>query len=226
MQGFSSCRARADRQGHTVAFAEFTNESAASAAMVALQGTHLRPSEEGTGISIAFSKNPPRTGGPTAGIGRYPPPGVIGSGKASISVGPPGVVHRQPSHVADGALRHPFLSPPPRPATLYVEGVPADASEREVAHLFRPFPSFKGLRLRDRASGSGGRLCFVEFADVKCAQQAMAVLHDYVFDVDMSERRLKLSFARDQGGGNTGGTRRRERDTDFGRDRDQKRYRD
>ena len=31
--------------------------------------------------------------------------------------------------------------------TVYVEGIPLDASEREIAHIFRPFPGFLGLRL-------------------------------------------------------------------------------
>lgn len=27
--------------------------------------------------------------------------------------------------------------------TVYVEGLPADATEREVAHIFRPYPGFR-----------------------------------------------------------------------------------
>ena len=30
---------------------------------------------------------------------------------------------------------------------VYVEGIPIDATEREVAHIFRPFPGYKSLRL-------------------------------------------------------------------------------
>ena len=57
-------------------------------------------------------------------------------------------------------LVHPFLQAaqrlqqiPPK-VTLYVEGVPNDATEREVYHLFRPFPGFISLRLR----GAGNRM--------------------------------------------------------------------
>ena len=32
--------------------------------------------------------------------------------------------------------------------TVYVEGIPIDATEREVSHIFRPYPGFKGLRLK------------------------------------------------------------------------------
>ena len=53
---------------------------------------------------------------------------------------------------------HPFLQAaqrlqqiPPK-VTLYVEGVPTDATEREVYHLFRPFPGFISLRLRGAAN--------------------------------------------------------------------------
>lgn len=56
--------------------------------------------------------------------------------------------------------------------TLYVEGVPADASEREMAHIFRPFPGYISLRLRAKGGRNGGpsgpsfsgdAICFVEF---------------------------------------------------------------
>jgi hypothetical protein len=53
---------------------------------------------------------------------------------------------------------HPFLQAaqrqqqlPPK-VTLYVEGVPTDATEREVYHLFRPFPGLISLRLRGAAN--------------------------------------------------------------------------
>jgi hypothetical protein len=34
--------------------------------------------------------------------------------------------------------------------TVYVEGIPVNASEREVAHLFRPYKGFKAVRLIPR----------------------------------------------------------------------------
>jgi hypothetical protein len=34
--------------------------------------------------------------------------------------------------------------------TIYVEGIPVDATEREVAHIFRPFTGFKSVRLIPR----------------------------------------------------------------------------
>lgn len=56
--------------------------------------------------------------------------------------------------------------------TLYVEGVPGDVSEREMAHIFRPFPGYISLRLRAKGGRNGGlsgqsfggdAICFVEF---------------------------------------------------------------
>jgi hypothetical protein len=160
---------------------------------------------------------------------------------------------------------HPFLQaqrgallPPPK-ATLYVEGVPMDATEREVYHLFRPFPGLTSLRLRSAGSSarmvgatacllawmdgctprasagsrpsprmsvanaspnsscnwsmcacmcvSLGQLCFVEFSQQDQAQMAMATLDGYLFDQadGPSGARLKVAFARDQGGGSDGG---------------------
>lgn len=54
--------------------------------------------------------------------------------------------------------------------TLYVEGIPGDASERELAHIFRPFPGYISLRLRAKGGRNVGTssvsldaICFVEF---------------------------------------------------------------
>lgn len=59
--------------------------------------------------------------------------------------------------------------------TVYVEGIPLDASEREVARnsfysltfldIFRPFPGFKSVRLihREKKPGEKVILCFADF---------------------------------------------------------------
>ena len=49
--------------------------------------------------------------------------------------------------------------------TVYVEGIPLDATEREVAHIFRPFIGFKTVRLIPREKKPGDRviLCFADF---------------------------------------------------------------
>jgi len=49
--------------------------------------------------------------------------------------------------------------------TIYVEGIPVDSTEREVAHIFRPFIGFKSVRLIPREKGSEEKviLCFADF---------------------------------------------------------------
>eukprot|EP00352_Strombidinopsis_acuminata_P000830 CAMPEP_0176343844 /NCGR_PEP_ID=MMETSP0126-20121128/4231_1 /TAXON_ID=141414 ORGANISM="Strombidinopsis acuminatum, Strain SPMC142" /NCGR_SAMPLE_ID=MMETSP0126 /ASSEMBLY_ACC=CAM_ASM_000229 /LENGTH=62 /DNA_ID=CAMNT_0017689961 /DNA_START=1823 /DNA_END=2011 /DNA_ORIENTATION=+ len=49
--------------------------------------------------------------------------------------------------------------------TVYVEGIPMDASEREVAHIFRPFSGFKSVRLipREKKPDEKVILCFADF---------------------------------------------------------------
>ncbi|XP_052210459.1 RNA-binding protein 1-like isoform X2 [Diospyros lotus] len=69
---------------------------------------------------------------------------------------------------------------------LFVDGLPTDCSRREVGHLFRPFIGFKDIRVvhkEPRRSGDKALvLCFVEFADAKCALTAMEALQGYKFD--------------------------------------------
>jgi len=49
--------------------------------------------------------------------------------------------------------------------TVYVEGIPLDSTEREVAHIFRPFLGFKTVRLipREKKPGEKVILCFADF---------------------------------------------------------------
>lgn len=84
-------------------------------------------------------------------------------------------------------------------ATLYVEGIPSDASERELAHLFRPFDGFEAARLVPHEGRNGRKmyLCFAEFRSPGEAFASMQVLHNY--DMDPREpgtKRLRMSFAR------------------------------
>ena len=78
-----------------------------------MRGPHQEPPYSGSG------------GGPGPAYGGgHPAPGP---GHAGLPA-----VHRQGSGLSADA----------RP-TLYVESVPKDATRREVAHIFRPFPGFK-----------------------------------------------------------------------------------
>jgi len=80
------------------------------------------------------------------------------------------------------------LLPIPKGATntVYVEGISADASEREVAHIFRPFPGFKTVRLIPRESKQGERvlLCFADFETTLQTTVVINTLQGYRFDRD------------------------------------------
>jgi hypothetical protein len=81
-----------------------------------------------------------------------------------------------------------------RHTSLFVECVPDDASERESAHVFRPFYGYRGLRFVPRKERTG-RLCFVDFDTPEQAASAMESLQGYVFDLKQPELRLRLQFA-------------------------------
>ena len=52
-------------------------------------------------------------------------------------------------------------------STLFVEGLPADVTVREVSHIFRPFPGYQSLRIVPKESKADPAkvftLCFVEY---------------------------------------------------------------
>ncbi|XP_024378594.1 uncharacterized protein [Physcomitrium patens] len=94
--------------------------------------------------------------------------------------------------------------PPDASSTLFVDGLPEDCSRREAAHIFRPFIGFKEVRLvhKDAKRADGGKvvLCFVEFADARCAATALEALQGYKFDeTDHESYALRLTFARHPG---------------------------
>ena len=70
--------------------------------------------------------------------------------------------------------------------TVYVEGVPTDATEREVAHIFRPFVGFKTVRLipREKRQGERVMLCFADFENTVQTTIVINTLQGYRFDRD------------------------------------------
>ncbi|XP_062160223.1 RNA-binding protein 2-like [Alnus glutinosa] len=69
---------------------------------------------------------------------------------------------------------------------LFVDKLPNNCTRREVGHLFRPFIGYKDIKVihkEPRRSGDKATvLCFVEFADPKCALTAMEAIQGYKFD--------------------------------------------
>lgn len=58
-----------------------------------------------------------------------------------------------------------FCVPKHATNTIYVEGIPTDATEREVSHIFRPFRGYKSVRLIPREINPDEKvlLCFADF---------------------------------------------------------------
>ena len=83
---------------------------------------------------------------------------------------------------------------------LYVEGVPPDASKREVAHIFRHFNGYQKLRLflkKDVFTGKDFYLCFVDFATVEDATFALTTLQGYKMDLEFpDDRGLTIYYAK------------------------------
>lgn len=79
---------------------------------------------------------------------------------------------------------------------LYVDGVPNDATEREVAHIFRPFPGFIQSRLIPKVNKNGKKFffCFVDFDDKIHASIARDTLQSYHFSPKDSKG-VRINYA-------------------------------
>ncbi|KAK4490201.1 hypothetical protein RD792_000858 [Penstemon davidsonii] len=91
--------------------------------------------------------------------------------------------------------------PPDASNTLYIEGLPADCTKREVAHIFRPFVGYKEVRIvRKEPKYRGGDhliMSFVDFIDPACAATALSALQGYKMDEhDPHSPYLKLQFSK------------------------------
>jgi RNA recognition motif-containing protein len=73
-----------------------------------------------------------------------------------------------------------FVIPSDAVEVILVEGLPLDCTEREVAHIFRPFPGFKNVKLSKNnsegvsKSSNSSIFCYVEFEN---AQQTTVVIN-------------------------------------------------
>ncbi|XP_029119923.1 RNA-binding protein 1 isoform X2 [Elaeis guineensis] len=103
--------------------------------------------------------------------------------------------------VGYGTGRSEIPLPPDASSTLYVEGLPANCTRREVSHIFRPFAGFREIRLVNKDSRFPGAdpfvLCFVDFSNPSQAAVALDALQGYKFDMlDRDSANLRLQFAR------------------------------
>ena len=66
---------------------------------------------------------------------------------------------------------------------VYVEGIPYGATEREIAHIFRPFPGFQNIRIIPKEkNGKKTIICFVDFENVIQSTLCIQTLQGYRFD--------------------------------------------
>nr|GLL28257.1 RNA-binding protein 2-like isoform X1 [Ipomoea trifida] len=146
----------------------------------------------------------------TGGMAGHPTedPRVMGIGGSD----PVGAKGRAIGGVGGGRTEVPL--PPDASSTLYVEGLPANCTRREVSHIFRPFVGYKEVRLVTKESrrpdGDPLVFCFVDFASPAHAATAMDALQGYVFDeLERDSVTLRLQFARHPGARSGGGHRGR-----------------
>ncbi|KAL4466962.1 hypothetical protein ABPG74_010559 [Tetrahymena malaccensis] len=80
--------------------------------------------------------------------------------------------------------------------SLYVDGIPIDSNEREVSHIFRPFPGFLAVRLIRKRTQAGREFyfCFVDFDSALQSTIALRTLQGYRFDKKDTQG-LKISYA-------------------------------
>ena len=73
----------------------------------------------------------------------------------------------------------------PKNATniVYVEGFPYETTEREISHVFRPFPGYMSVRLITREkNGEKTLICFADFENVYQSTICIYTLQGYRFD--------------------------------------------
>lgn len=87
----------------------------------------------------------------------------------------------------------------PQSVDLFIEGVPPDATSRELHHIFRQYAGFQEMR---RVHKGDSYLTFVTFATPAQAEFVASALEGYVFDTDnmQDSARLSLRLSRGKGG--------------------------
>mmetsp|Transcript_16040 Transcript_16040/g.22296 ORF Transcript_16040/g.22296 Transcript_16040/m.22296 type:complete len:294 (+) Transcript_16040:226-1107(+) len=227
LEGYQSSRIRKDKKNNSVGFVEFLDAHTASMARDALQG--YKTSFNDKGFSIQFSQNKPKKKSrddgsrnnfsnnngkgrynnntttssqpnPTFGSNNNTKPSMIPELSPFYSGLPSFAQLSYPSPLSNNILANLINIPNDASSTLYVEGLPSDASEREVAHIFRQWPGYQSLRILVKESkqfpSRTHHLCFVEFDNKLQATLAMNHLQGYRFDPKVDSKGLSVSYAR------------------------------
>jgi len=171
------------------------------------------------GMPSVSANDTSRAAGMSAGIAAGMGAGMaagMGAGMAGYGVDDRrmmGVVGMDNRGMGYGGRPEPPL-PPDASSTLYIEGLPANCTRREVSHIFRPFVGFREVRLVNKESRHPGGdphvLCFVDFDNPAQATIALEALQGYKFDEhDHDSAHLRLQFSRFPGPRSAGGPRGR-----------------
>jgi hypothetical protein len=149
----------------------------------------------------------------------------------AMGMGPMGAMNPLMAAMPAMALAGPYamaysqylgMQPPQRDdyeaCVLIAEGLPIDATEREVSHVFRPFSGYRKLKLAMKESSRGTKylVAKVDFDTAYQATFARTALKHYLFDEKSDET---LDFTIEDG------TRRRRRDESDDDDDDDSRKR-
>jgi len=209
-QGFKGARLRRDRNDNVVGFVDFIDHPSAQLALEQFQGYSFDESSEGINIQFSYgstarprrSSRAPEQGYRSRHDGRV---GALPLNGLPMMMPMPGMhadaampYYNMPSTFSYNALAYPPL-PADANSTLFVEGLPGDATEREVAHIFRPYPGFLSLRILAKESKQYPNrnyvLCFVEFENRFQATIAIQALQSYKMDKN-DTKGLIISYAK------------------------------
>lgn len=175
----------------------------------------LRGGRDGEALGASYDRYVRNGPVSSYGAGESARPGLVEMPRHPIDEGRMmGVRGTDGRAVEYGGSRREKPLPPDASSTLFVEGLPADCTRREVSHVFRPFPGFREVRLVNKESRHAGGepwvLCFVDFSSPSQAAVALDCLEGYEFDPhDRESPILKLQFSRFPGPRSGGGRGRR-----------------
>jgi len=79
--------------------------------------------------------------------------------------------------------------------TLYISGLPCDVKHREIRNLFRHIREFEGAVIKS-SHGHVHPIAFATFSTVEAAKSAKLEYNGYQMDVENSDMKLKIDFAK------------------------------
>jgi len=216
-EGFIAARIRHDKNDKPVGFVDFDSTANAAAAKERFQGHKFNEFDQNPGLNIHFSRQSSRGEfGHGSGSNRAERSHASHQGGASgsqqhghlSSLFPPSATAFYQMQPGFAQPAFPYVQnvsqlyqqlPPDASNTLYVEGVPTDATEREVSHIFRPYAGYSSLRILQKESKQMPNrvyfLCFVEFDNKYQATAAMHALQGYRMD-KTDTKGLHISYAK------------------------------